>query len=775
MDNENLKPVKELTPFTKMIMTIGTLPSSFYASMSYYESMVWLYEYLKNDVIPTVNNNGEAVEELQTAFTTLKNYIDNYFENLDVQEEINKKLDEMAEDGTITNLIKGYVDPFIDSQNDNIASFESNVTTTLTNYNNKINSLYNYSPIPVDSTDDMTDESKVYVLTSTGKWYFYDGDSWEIGGTYQSASLDDILDGSSTNGVQNKTLTSAINKVVDITNSTDTEKSIVDAVLEDGYMGTNGSIGGTSTYDHTQKISVQEGDVITCLTHGTPTTPMRFVTAFTDDTAVSDAGSSSAIGTYTVPENINYIVVSCEKIHELTSIIITRSVSNQTYKDNKLDSGNNANEITSVNLSMTSGFMSNTGTVSASNDYEYSQKIPVEYGDTIVSYATVNPNDNNRFRVVTAYRNNTAITGLGETNSTDSYEVPFGINYVVVTMAVVNDNDGCFIVKKNKTKYYKNTNLGKYEYKGDIDSEVKFDYCNILYDFAYNYSGNITTLDKLSFGLTDSSENFNPIIEIDSSKVYYKYGNENRNLEHGLTLSNAISIKIESSTSIPGRLNLSIYSNGELYTNGATVMSMIYPNGKPTLKIGSSVLTNSVFSMAIKNSHKDIWMFGDSWLSYDSARMPYYLIQNGNYKNVFINGYSGEGSTNGLTALTNLLKINQPRYLLWLYGMNDSDTETSANSNWITALRGVIALCQQYNIELILATVPDTDTQIMKHKNEIVRYSGYRYVDQEACLTSSTGVWLTGYQSVDGNHPTELGAKALYYRFISDVPELLDN
>ena len=107
--NENLKPVKELTPFTKMIMSIGTLPSSFYASMSYYESMVWLYEYLKNQIIPTVNNNGEAVEELQVLYLQLKEYVETYFDNLDIQEEINNKLDEMAEDGTLADIIADYI------------------------------------------------------------------------------------------------------------------------------------------------------------------------------------------------------------------------------------------------------------------------------------------------------------------------------------------------------------------------------------------------------------------------------------------------------------------------------------------------------------------------------------------------------------------------------------------------------------------------------------------------------------------------------------------
>ena len=105
MNNE----IKFLPPFKRMCMSIGTLPSSFYASMSYYESMVWLYEYLKNEVIPVVNNNSEVAKELQDAFIALENYIENYFDNLDIQEEINVKLDEMAEDGTLADIVAEYI------------------------------------------------------------------------------------------------------------------------------------------------------------------------------------------------------------------------------------------------------------------------------------------------------------------------------------------------------------------------------------------------------------------------------------------------------------------------------------------------------------------------------------------------------------------------------------------------------------------------------------------------------------------------------------------
>lgn len=98
--------VPNLPPFKRMCVSIGNLPTAFMESMTYYEALEWLYKYLADTIIPTVNNTSEAVTELQSAFITLKSYIDNYFENLDIQEEINNKLDAMALDGSLADLLK---------------------------------------------------------------------------------------------------------------------------------------------------------------------------------------------------------------------------------------------------------------------------------------------------------------------------------------------------------------------------------------------------------------------------------------------------------------------------------------------------------------------------------------------------------------------------------------------------------------------------------------------------------------------------------------------
>jgi hypothetical protein len=96
-------------PFKHMVATIGNLPTSFVDSMSYYELLAWLCQYLEKTVIPAIDNNAEALEELQAKYIELKAYVDDYFENLDVQEEINNKLDDMAEAGTLEEIIGQYI------------------------------------------------------------------------------------------------------------------------------------------------------------------------------------------------------------------------------------------------------------------------------------------------------------------------------------------------------------------------------------------------------------------------------------------------------------------------------------------------------------------------------------------------------------------------------------------------------------------------------------------------------------------------------------------
>ena len=77
------------------------LPAVYDDSLSYYELLCKVVKYL-NDVISNVDT-------LYSAVKTLNDYVKDYFDNLDVQDEINNKLDEMAEDGTLSNIVGSVV------------------------------------------------------------------------------------------------------------------------------------------------------------------------------------------------------------------------------------------------------------------------------------------------------------------------------------------------------------------------------------------------------------------------------------------------------------------------------------------------------------------------------------------------------------------------------------------------------------------------------------------------------------------------------------------
>jgi len=53
---------------------------------------------------------NDKVDDLEATIEEFREYINNYFDNLDVQEEINNKLDEMSEDGTLESLLQDVVD-----------------------------------------------------------------------------------------------------------------------------------------------------------------------------------------------------------------------------------------------------------------------------------------------------------------------------------------------------------------------------------------------------------------------------------------------------------------------------------------------------------------------------------------------------------------------------------------------------------------------------------------------------------------------------------------
>lgn len=97
-----------------------------------------------------------------------------------------------------------------------------------------------------------------------------------------------------------------------------------------GYISNSGTkTEPHQSYDYSEKISVVAGDVITFGEDDN----MRFVCAYDDNgVAVSEKGSSTVVSTYTVPDDIVEIIISCSKSNpDHRTIHIRRTVSVKEY------------------------------------------------------------------------------------------------------------------------------------------------------------------------------------------------------------------------------------------------------------------------------------------------------------------------------------------------------------------------------------------------------------------------------------------------------------
>lgn len=104
MDKPDRMP--NVPPFVKFVAS--AVPMVFDNSLSYYEALCALWKYIQG-MTDVINNNATLEEEYIEKFNELKTFVDEYFANLDVQEEINNKLDQMTDDGTLQEIITTYI------------------------------------------------------------------------------------------------------------------------------------------------------------------------------------------------------------------------------------------------------------------------------------------------------------------------------------------------------------------------------------------------------------------------------------------------------------------------------------------------------------------------------------------------------------------------------------------------------------------------------------------------------------------------------------------
>ena len=92
---------KSLQPFRYWCQKV--LPLVYDDSLSYYELLCKVVDYLNKTMEDVEILHGD-VTGLHTAYVELQSYVNNYFNTLDVQKEIDIKLDEMAKDGFFDSI-----------------------------------------------------------------------------------------------------------------------------------------------------------------------------------------------------------------------------------------------------------------------------------------------------------------------------------------------------------------------------------------------------------------------------------------------------------------------------------------------------------------------------------------------------------------------------------------------------------------------------------------------------------------------------------------------
>lgn len=107
--NPDVTIPSSLEPFRYWCQKV--LPLEYDDSLSYYELLCKVVVLL-NNMGDDVNTLASDVSNIHKAYLELQQYVNNYFQSLDVQEEINNKLDELVSSGRLDILLATFI-PYI--------------------------------------------------------------------------------------------------------------------------------------------------------------------------------------------------------------------------------------------------------------------------------------------------------------------------------------------------------------------------------------------------------------------------------------------------------------------------------------------------------------------------------------------------------------------------------------------------------------------------------------------------------------------------------------
>ena len=112
--NNDYTKMNNLSPFKLCVLQNFPFIEADFDAVTNYQLLCKVVEYL-NNVIDNNNKQNENITQLEQNFINLYNYVKNYFDNLDVQDEINNKLDELIISGKFGLYLQNYI-PYVTPQ-----------------------------------------------------------------------------------------------------------------------------------------------------------------------------------------------------------------------------------------------------------------------------------------------------------------------------------------------------------------------------------------------------------------------------------------------------------------------------------------------------------------------------------------------------------------------------------------------------------------------------------------------------------------------------------
>ncbi len=167
----NQKDYKNLTRFDLVLIQKFPFIEEDFDAINIYGILSKIKEYL-NTVISNEQIVTENQQKLYNSFNGLHDYVEHYFDNLDVQEEINNKLDDMVEAGTLQEIISTYLNANAVWGFNNVASMkqsqnliDGSYARTLGYYNKNDggSSLYKIRTI---TNEDVVDEKFILAMNN---------------------------------------------------------------------------------------------------------------------------------------------------------------------------------------------------------------------------------------------------------------------------------------------------------------------------------------------------------------------------------------------------------------------------------------------------------------------------------------------------------------------------------------------------------------------------------------------------------------------------------